>query len=458
MFFEVPRRRRPTAATSWLMVIFFFPWFGFILYLLIGANRPSQLKLELNRQRRQAFYERKERFAGYINAFRPKFDGEFQELSDFVEKLGGMPVQDGNKLELITKSERFIDRLIADINSAEHHVHLLFYIFEDDEIGRKVHEALSLAKKRGVTCRVLVDAVGSRKMLAKARSKLLKAGIKVYDALPLISWGRFLGRIDWRNHRKVAIVDGKIGYTGSQNLVHPSYGHSDPALIWRDLVVRVTGPAVLQLQSLFWGNWFMETGEMFNTTGCFPAPRAHGEIPVQVLQSGPIYAPRNYQRLVLSALYCARRQVTITTPYFVPGGGLLQAIEIARKRGVEVRLIVPKKSDQFLAGNAARSYFDELLKWGVKVYRFTGGLLHAKSMEIDGRFCFIGSSNFDIRSFRLDFELDLICYGTDATADLLKRQENYIGQSELLTQEQWSKRSAPRRMIENMAKLFSPLL
>ncbi len=458
MVLEVPRRRSPAAATAWLTVIFFFPWIGLVLYLLIGANRPQKHRLEQHERLQKALQKGKEHFAQEITAFRPALEPGSANIAAFVEILGGMPISDGNQVELIAEADRFIRRLIADIDAAVQHVHLLFYIYENDEVGCRVNEALAKAIKRGVTCRLLLDAHGSRKMLAHQRDRLLQAGIEVHDALPVISLQRFLGRADWRNHRKIVVIDGQIAYTGSQNIVDPSYGHSDPELVWRDLVARLTGPAVLQLQTIFFGDWFMETGIMLDAEQSFPPPRAKGDIPVQALPSGPIYAPHNYQRLVLSALFHARQQVTITTPYFVPDDALMQAIEIACRRGVEVSLVVPKKSDQLLPGNAAKSYFEDLLTYGVRLYRFTGGLLHAKSMSIDERFCFFGSSNFDIRSFALDFEIDLVFYGTEQTQNLRAHQHAYIKQSELLTLEAWQNRSTTQRIGENIAKLFSPLL
>ena len=458
MLFEAPRRRSPAAATAWLTIVFFSPWVGLVLYLFIGANRPQKHKVEQYGRLQKALQKGKERFARQIKAFRPELDLDSEAVAAFVERLGGMPVFGGNQVELIAEAEQFIDRLVADIDAATHHVHLLFYIYEDDAIGRRVNDALARAVKRGVSCRLLLDALGSRKMLKRQSSQLLQAGIEVHDALPLLSWRRFLGRADWRNHRKIVVVDGRIAYTGSQNIVDPSYGHNDPALVWRDLVARLTGPAVIQLQAIFRGDWFMETGRMPDDPKFYPTPHTEGGIQVQALPSGPIHAPHNYKRLVLSALFYARRQVTITTPYFVPDSALMQAIEIACRRGVELRLVVPKKSDQFLPGNAARAYFEDLLRWGVKVYRYTGGLLHAKSMSIDERFCFFGSSNFDIRSFALDFEVDLVFYGAEETRELRAHQQAYIEQSELLTIEHWNTRSKMQHMIENVAKLFSPLL
>lgn len=458
MIFEVPHRRSPTAASAWLLVIFFFPWPGLLLYMLIGAKRPPKHKLEQHERLQKALGRGIEHFTPHLEALQPKLAQDSMAIETFVKRLGGMPAFDGNQVELISEAYRFIDRLCADIEAATHHVHLLFYIYADDAIGRRVNDALARAVTRGVACRLLLDAHGSRRILARQRATLRQAGVEIYDALPMMSWHRYLGRVDWRNHRKIVVIDGKIAYTGSQNIVDPSYGHHDPALIWRDLVARLTGPIVLQLQVIFFGDWFMETGKMFDEHHYFHLPHSTNGTPVQVLPSGPIYAPQNYQRLVLSALFCAQQQVTITTPYFVPDDGLLQAIEIACRRGVEVRLVVPKKSDQFLPGHAMLAYFEDLLRWGVKVYRYTGGLLHAKSMSIDNHFCFFGSSNFDIRSFALDFEVDLVFYGSEATQAVRAQQQTYIEHAERLMLEQWHTRSTGQRMLENVAKLFSPLL
>ncbi len=367
-----------------------------------------------------------------------------------------MPILGGNDVALIARTEDFIDQLIDDIDAARHHVHLLFYIFADDGTGRRVAEALVRASKRGVKCRVLADAVGSRPMFKRLALQMAEQGIEVRQALPVGLFRRRMARVDLRNHRKLAVIDGCTGYTGSQNLVDAGYGRKD--LAWYDLMVRLTGPILLELQSMFVSDWYFETEEILEGGEYFLDPPLKGEIAVQTLPSGPTYPTENYQRIVVAALYAAERRVTITSPYFVPDAAFLQAMQTAVLRGVEVELVVPRRCDQILVGAAGRSYFDELLDMGVKLYLYDKGLLHAKTMCVDESIAFIGSSNFDIRSFALNFEINLLFYGPEVAAQLHDQQRRYMADAFLLSAERWAERPAMKKLFQNVARLLSPLL
>ena len=265
-------------------------------------------------------------------------------------------------------------------------------------------------------------------------------------------------RYDLRNHRKSAVIDGNKGYTGSHNVTEPSYGGKGGGQLWHDLTLRLTGPVVLQLQGVFLEDWYSETGEMMDAEHLFNEPLQPGGSVMQTVPSGPSYATENYQRLIVASIIGAREQVTITTPYLIPDAGLLQAIEVACLRGVRVRLIVPEKSDQFVVGHAARAYFGDLLRIGVELYLYQDGLLHAKTMSVDGELTFLGSSNFDIRSFALNFEINLILYGRDENELLLDAQEEYRSRSRRLVLEEWQARPRWMPPVESVTKLFSPLL
>ncbi|MCG8452264.1 MAG: cardiolipin synthase [Spirochaetales bacterium] len=458
MLLEVPRRRTSTAAMAWLVVVYFFPLPGLIAYLMFGANRPQKRRLRHYKELTHSMEKAREQHALTLDSLRPEIPEELRRFSGIVERFGGMAALGENNAELLSNPDAIIDTLISDIDQATHHVHLMFYIFEDDSVGRRVTDALERAVARGVSCRLLVDAMGSRKFLRQRQGALIQAGIQVYDSLPIVSIRRFFGRVDWRNHRKIAVIDGLYAYTGSRNIVEPGYGRKDSSLVWKDLMVRISGPAVISLQTVFLTDWYLESGIMVRDEECYQLESLEENIPIQVMPSGPFQSPQNYRRLVLSALYQAQERVTITTPYFVPDESMLQALETAAGRGVEVNLILPKKSDQLLPGYAARSYFDDLLEWGIGVHRYTGGLLHAKSLSVDHHLCFFGSSNFDIRSFALDYEVDLVFYGGSIAQELRELQHSYQADSEPLGMEQWSKRSYFSRLLENIAKLFSPLL
>lgn len=452
----VTQRRRPNSATAWLLVIFFLPWFGWLLYFLIGENRLPRRRTEKHRELLRQLRRIGQRFDNHPAVEQPDLGREAMSAVKLAQKLGDMPILGGNHCELMTQTATVIDHLIADIEAAQDHVHLAFYIYADDSTGQRVANALAAAAARGVHCRVLVDAVGSRPMFRRLAGWMRERGIELHAMLPVNLFRRQVSRMDLRNHRKVVVVDGRIAYTGSQNIVDPDYGTRH--LAWHDMMVRITGPVVLELQAVFVGDWFFETDTLPDGELIFPSPTITGDMPVQVLPSGPSYATENYQRVVVAAIYAAQRRVVITTPYLVPDEALLQAIQVAILRGVQVDVIVPQKCDQIIVGLAAKAYYKDLLEIGVNLYLYQPGLLHSKSIAVDDRLSLIGSSNFDIRSFALNFEISLLCYGPSVTARLLAVHSDYIAQSNPFTMADWKKSSKARRLFENIARLMSPLL
>jgi len=457
MLFVVIRRRRPSSALAWLAVIFFVPWVGLLLYLLIGRNRLPYLRIRKHARLQEKLRIFQDRFRRHPNIVRPQLNPDVMSAVKLAERLGHMPILGGNDVELIADTDEVIDRIIADIDAAEHHVHLLFYIYGNDETGRRVSAALVRAARRGVTCRVLLDAVGSRTTLKTLGKDLSVHGVQVHAALPVGLFRRKMARIDLRTHRKIVVIDGSIGYTGSQNIINASYNHKN--LVWRDLMVRITGPVTLELQDVFVGDWYYDADEMLDDeAGLFPAVPSAGTVAAQTLPSGPNYPTENYQRLVVDTLHAASQRVIITTPYFVPDEAFLQAVQTAILRGVRVDLVVPKKSDMKMVDAAGRAYYDDLLEMGANVHLYAEGLLHTKAMSVDGEIAFIGSSNFDIRSFALNFEINMIFYGPEITQQLFDEQMRCIGQSVQITAEQWRARPTSRKLFQNIAKLFSPVL
>lgn len=456
MLVVVTRRRRPTSSMAWLLIIFFLPELGLVLYALFGSDRLPKRRVEKHRRLLDQLHALRRRFESHPNLTRPDLGPGSESAVVLAERLAYMPIFGSNHAELIADTDDVVDRLIADIDAAEDHVHLLFYIYGNDETGRRVADALARATERGVRCRVLVDAVGSRPMLRNLRPKMESQGIEVLAALPVNPLRRRMARIDLRNHRKIAVIDGRIGYTGSQNIVDSDYGHGD--LVWHDLMLRVTGPVVLQLQVVFVSDWYFDSDEILDAPSLFPDPVGTGDMTAQAVPSGPNFPIENFQRMVVAAIYGARRRVCITTPYFVPDEAFLQALQVAVLRGVQVMLIVPRRSDQILVGAASRSYYIDLLEAGVEVYVHNDGLLHAKTMSIDEDFTVIGTSNFDIRSFQLNFEVALIFYGSAMNQQLHAQQARYVESADLLDRSEWERRAAPLRIFENIAKLLSPLL
>jgi cardiolipin synthase len=261
--------------------------------------------------------------------------------------------------------------------------------------------------------------------------------------------------VDLRNHRKIAVIDGRVGYTGSQNLVAADF---KDGLSYEDLMVRVTGPVVLELQHVFAADWFLETNEVLDGATESPAPEIAGGIPAQALPSGPGFPTQNNQRLFVALVHGARTRVVLTTPYFIPDEPLLQAMQTAALRGVEVHLVVSEKGDHVIVSLAQESYYEELLEVGVRIHLYRKNFLHAKHLSVDNSVAVIGTSNLYIRSFALNAEVMLMIYDADVAARLAAEQERYFANSRLLTLATWGQRSFGRRFAQNLARLLSPLL
>ncbi len=456
MLFVVTRRRRPVVAMAWLLIIFFEPFIGVVLYALIGRQRLPRRRIERHERLLQELQAFDERYSIHDASTNPQLGPESNAAVTLAKKLGYMPIVGGNAVEIMTNAPVVVQRLIDDIDGATCHVHVLFYIFADDATAQRVAEALGRAVRRGVECRVLIDAVGSRPWRRGLRKLLDRERIPWRYALPVNPFRMLLRRLDLRNHRKLAVIDGQYAYTGSQNIVDEGYGRKD--LAWRDLMVRLEGPIVAQLQLIFIQDWYFDTNELLDDPRYFPDPKRAGDVPIQTLPSGPSYATENYQRMVVAAVHSAQREIVVTTPYFVPDEVLLQAIEVAELRGVEVKIIVPEKSDQVVVGAASRAYYENLLNLGVDVYLFQDGVLHAKTISIDDTITFIGTANLDVRSFALNFEINLVFYGAQESAILRAVQKEYMAKSRLLTIEEWDKRGRATRLFQDVAKLFSPVL
>lgn len=453
----IVRQKSPPVALAWLVVVLLLPWIGLVLYLLVGEQ-----SLGYGRARRYAAKAHLEitsrRTAVQASwAIRPGIAERQRVMVHVAESLGGLPILGANSVDLEGDASRFIERLIRDINAARHHVHLLFFIFEDDEVGKAVGDALVRAHERGVVCRLLADAAGSWSFMGAASSRLERAGVRVVAALPAGNLRRRLARIDLRNHRKLAVIDGTIAYTGSHNVIRPDYGMEQVGA-WQDLSARIEGPTVGQLQAVFLEDWHFETGEWPGEGHLFPELSGAGESPLQIVPTGPGEPNAIVRDVMIEALHLARRRVVLTTPYFVPDESLVGAIRLAVARGVQVDLVIPRKSDKWLCDAAGRYFCAELAPLGVRVHLHQTGLLHAKVMTVDDDFAMLGSANFDIRSFFLNFELNLLLYDEQATAQLRFAQTSYIAQSVEIPVAYWQVQPLHHRFGQHVAKLLSPLL
>jgi cardiolipin synthase len=454
MLVYVPHRRSPAAARSWLLLIFVEPFVGLVLYWLFGRAYLPQWRIELQQQASQIIRAHGQDFFGR-HATRPKLPSDFLQAVTLAENLGDFGILGGNRLELLSDYEQSIGRLVDDIHAAEHHAHLLYYIFADDRTGRRVADALVEAARRGVACRVLMDSLASGPAIRSLGPSMRAAGIEVVEMLPVRFFRPHHARLDLRNHRKIAVIDGRVAYVGSQNIVNADF---KKGLVYKELVARVTGPVVLQLQAIFLTDHYLETKTPDYEEALFPEPVPVGTTVAQALPSGPGYPYANNQRLIVALLYAARKRVVITTPYFVPDEALLQAIQAAVLRGVEVHLVVSHKADQILVGLAQRSFYEELLESGVRIHEYQPGLLHAKHVSIDDAVALIGSSNLDIRSFSLNAEISLIVYDPQVVAELRREQEANMADSQPLTAPTWAERSRTAKILQNTARLVDSVL
>jgi len=455
MLAVVPFRRTPAAAKGWLLFIFFLPWIGLLLYALIGRPTMPRWRVEQMARLPQAMAKVRERVLNHPNVFHPELLPGLEWTGYLAEKLGRMPSLGGNAAEIMVDYDTILARLVTEIDHARNHVHLLYFLFAVDTATVPVIAALGRAVERGVACRVLVDALGSRSTLPILIPKLTALGVDTREMLPVDLFRLKRARLDLRNHRKIAIVDGRVALTGSQNLVASDFV---AGINYEELVLRLTGPAVLELQYIFAADWFLETNEVLEGEDIFPGPEIAGSIPIQALASGPDFPTQNNQRFIVALIHAARKQIKITTPYFIPDEPMLQALQTAVLRGVDVHLVVSETEDQVLVSWAQRSYYEELLEAGVKVHLYQKNFLHAKFLTIDDHIGLVGTSNMDIRSFVLNAEHILVIHDPGMTSRLKTEQQRYISNCRSLALQHWRQRPFRIKLAEHLARLMSPLL
>ena len=453
-FVVVPFRRPPAKARNWLLIFFALPWVALPIYWVIG--RPQYAR---QRQKRVAELPRiLDRVIRQTGMDHPEFSPELCEdnhsLASLAHGLGQFPAVIGNGIEPLGDYHGTIDRIIGDIDAARHHVSVEFYIFKNDGVGKRLMAALERASGRGVTCRVLLDALGSYGAVASIKRRLESAGIEVHDILPL---RRRLSssRVDLRNHRKIVVVDARVGYTGSQNMWAPAE-HGRNAN--RELMVRVTGPIVAQLQAIFVCDWYLETLEDLDDAAMFPPCETGPGLGAQMIATGPDNPVGGLDLIITQAMYNASEDIVIVTPYFVPTDALLTAIRGAVLRGVTVRLITGAKCDQRLPGLAQRSYYEEILSLGAEIHLFGPEFLHAKHSRVDHEVSILGSSNMDMRSFELNAEIDLLCYDRAFAEDLQQVENRYLEQSTPVSFAEWKHRPLMHKVLENTARMLSELI
>lgn len=465
------RRARPTAATVWLLLFLFVPFVGVLLWWSIGRLYMRRRR----RRRRRAKADVVSRLAdlrdqlGSSSVTGPHMALTMQTPRDqarlrvFSESDRVFPTRRGNRLRFFVNAAEAYPAFLAAIDAAREHVHFQFYIYEADETGRRFRDALVAAAKRGVTVRVLVDAVGGAKVAGDFMDPLRAAGGHFETFMPMRLFRRRL-TLNFRNHRKILVVDGRTAFTGGIN-IGDEYTHD-----WHDLAVQLDGPAIDQLQEVFAEDWYFACGYSLASKKNFGRYEAEGPLVLpmalppqhsarcRVIASGPDTAQNATFDLFFLACTTAIERVWIMTPYFIPDQAMLTAVTSAARRGVDVRLLVPQRSDVPFVQLACRSYYQDLLVAGVKIYEYLPAVLHAKALLFDRDWVMLGSANVDIRSFRLNFEASLFIEGEDVNATLARRFEQDIRDAALVTEAQVMAQSRYTQIKQAAAHLFSPLL
>ena len=449
--------RDPASRLAWVIVIIVAPVVGMVLYLLLGEARVSRSRKERGR-------------AIDAGLPRPPADPEtiaalaatyYDAPFGLARTINGLGPTAGNRVTLARDSNQAIDAMVADIDAATDHVHACFYIWLDDTNGLKIKQALIRAAERDVTVRVLADALGSRAMIRSAHWRDMQAvGVHLKAALPVgnLLWTMIRGRVDLRNHRKLLVTDGKVAWCGSQNAADPEFRVKPHYAPWVDVMTRWNGPVVRDWQFLFVSDWMGERGEDLSAMLEGPSAPADGPTIAQVVGTGPTLAYAAMTACFTELIHSARDELVITTPYFVPDDPLLYALLSAARRGVRTVLILPGRNDSRIVAAASRSHYAALLKAGVALYEYRCGLLHAKTMIVDRKIGLVGSANLDRRSFELNFENNILFADADVAAAIRARQDEWLADSELVTDQQVAATSIPARLWQNILAMFGPLL
>jgi cardiolipin synthase len=455
------RNREPASRLAWILIILSTSVVGIVAYILlgevnIGRRRVERLKAVLKRLTLKAGRDDTQ---GDLSL--PDLPPRIQHLFRTASSINPFEPLPGNHAHLLKDSAATIDSIVADIDSATDHVHLIFYIWLTDRNGLKMVEALKRAAARGVTCRVMADDLGSRKMIASAHWKSMQqAGVKCAVALPIgnLVMRLIKGRIDLRNHRKIVVIDNHITYTGSQNCADAEFLVKAKYAPWVDAMMRFEGPIARQNQYLFLGDWMAHVDE--DLTGLLQQPieTVNEGFVAQAIGTGPTYRESAISEVFEALMYAAREKLIITTPYYVPNESMQAALCRAARRGVETILVLPAKNDSVVVAAASRSYYEDLLEAGVKIYEYEGGLLHTKSLTLDGEVTLIGSANMDRRSFDLNYENNILLYDPKATAAMIERQHVYLASSHPVSIDHVKSWGFLRRLWNNTIGMLGPVL
>ena len=453
--------REPASRIAWLVMIIVLPVAGMIAYLLLGETSIGRRRARRLQEVLAVMPPVGEAPGWDPAALQTRVPECYAHLFLVGRSVNGFDPVGGNRGRLLADSNASIESLVADIDAAKDHVHLLFYIWLPDNNGLKVVEALQRAAARKVTCRVMADGLGSRIMIDSDHWPAMRAaGVNVASALPI---GHLLlrplhGRIDLRNHRKIVVIDDWITYCGSQNCADPEFRIKAKYAPWVDALIRFEGPIARQNQYLFASDWMAQGDEDIRELLRRPLPPVEAGLTAQVIGTGSTVRNSAMPEVFETLMYAARGELCITTPYYVPDEAMQTALCASAYRGIATTLVLPARNDSLFVQAASRSYYADLLAAGVRIFEYEGGLLHTKSLTLDGAITLIGSANMDRRSFDLNYENNILFYDPALTAEMRRRQEEYLAQSHEVTAEMVARWPITRRLWNNTAAMLGPVL
>ncbi len=450
----------PTKTLSYIIILIVFPFLGILVYYLFGQeyrknkifNRKNVLNHNVIQSINNEFEFNKQetkRVADYLD--------NKVKLVKLLYSNKNAPLTLSNDITVFKDGNTKFDKLLEDLNAAKHHIHLEYYVLNDDKIGTKIIDTLCGKALKGVEVRLVYDDVGS-KLTSKTKNRLTKCGVEHHAFMPVV-FTKFTGKMNYRNHRKIAIIDGAIGYVGGINIADIYLNDEASNHLWRDTHLRIAGEAIKTLQIHFFTTWDFVTKQKFKTSlDYFPKLSQKNNIGIQIAASGPDTDWANIMEAIFTAIATAREYVYITTPYFVPNDEIITVLQVASKSGVDVRLIIPKESDSWVVKHATNSYLEKLFDANIKVYRYTKSFIHAKTMVVDDVFSTVGTTNMDYRSFNINFEVNAFIYDVETSKLLKQHFLEDLDDSEMIIDKQWAHRSKLEKFKESFCRLWSPLI
>ncbi|MDE6534642.1 MAG: cardiolipin synthase [Muribaculaceae bacterium] len=442
----IGENRNPVKSLAWVTVLILLPAVGLVLYIFFGRNIKNKRMISRRTKRRLL-----KKIKSPRNSSTPP--AEYRPLAKLAQTILGSPYLSGNEVDIFSLGTSKFESLAEDLRHARKFINLQYYIFQDDELGREIAAILKERARVGVKVRVIYDHVGSFSVRSDFFKQLKAAGVEAYPFFK-VAFLPFASKVNWRNHRKIVIIDGEIGYIGGMNIAN-RYLDGGKFPLWRDCHLRLEGPAVASLQYSFARDWSFMRDEVLDQECTF---EARGDVGVQAITGGPMSQWNSIAHVFMRAIIGAKKRIFLQTPYFLPPETLLKALQNAALSGIDVRIMMPRKSDSWMLSLSTRSYIAECLRAGIKIYFFRPGMLHSKVLIIDDNLSSVGSTNFDFRSFEHNFEANVILYSEEINERLRGIFLNDQSHSDRIYPDAWKRRPRLQRALESIVRLLAPIL